>query len=172
MVGAMVDAALLDFLAGTPFFGGIERTALATVAAMLAERPVAAGAVVFEEGEQGCSLFVIRTGTLVVYHRAPPGEPMVKLTRLLPGDFFGEMTLIEMQPRSATVRAEGPAVLLELRAADLYRLYKQDLKAYVLVLQNVNRELCRRLRRTNQRLVEWASTAGDESTQVGLPRVH
>jgi CRP-like cAMP-binding protein len=78
------------------------------------------------------------------------------------------MTLIEMQPRSATVVAESDCSLLELRAADLYKLYKLDMKSYVLVLQNVNREICRRLRRTNQRLVEWASEARDDSTQVGL----
>lgn len=108
---------------------------------------------------------------MVVYHRGPPGEPPVKLTRLGPGDFFGEMTLTEMQPRSASVVAEVDAKLLELRAADLYRLYKQDLKAYVLVVQNINRELCRRLRRTNERLVEWPSRASDVTTQVGLTPV-
>lgn len=167
----MVDEALLTFLSRTPFFGGIERAALASVAGMLISRAIPAGATVIQEGEQGSSLFVIKSGTLVIYHQGAPGEVPVKLTRLGPGDFFGEMTLIEMQPRSASVLAEGATELLELRAGDLYRLYKQDLKAYVLVLQNVNRELCRRLRRTNQRLAEWASTAGDESTQVGLPRV-
>jgi CRP/FNR family cyclic AMP-dependent transcriptional regulator len=167
----MADELLLTFLTRTPFFAGLERHALLAIESMLISRRLVAGAKVFNEGDEGRSLFVVKSGTVVVYHRGPPGEPPVKLTRLGPGDFFGEMTLIEMQTRSASVVAEVDAELLELHAADLYRLYKQDLKAYVLVVQNVNRELCRRLRRTNERLVEWASEANDASTQVGLARL-
>ena len=70
------------------------------------------------------------------------------------GDFFGEMTLIAMQGRSATVEAESPAALYELTARNLYAFYKADIHAYVLVLQNINRELCRRLRRADRRIAE------------------
>ena len=73
---------------------------------------------------------------------------------LKPGDFFGEMTLIEMQNRSATVVAESPAVLYELTARNLYTCYKSDIHAYVIVIQNINRELCRRLRRADNRIAE------------------
>ena len=67
--------------------------------------------------------------------------------RYSPGDFFGETTLIEMQPRPFSVVVEHPALLYELTNMDLYALYRQDVKACVLILQNINRELCRRLRR-------------------------
>ena len=73
---------------------------------------------------------------------------------LAPGDFFGEMTLIEMQNRSATVVAESPAVLYELTAQKLYACYKADVHAYVIVLQNINRELSRRLRRADKRIAD------------------
>jgi len=56
---------------------------------------------VFREGEQGGSMYVIHSGELLVCHERP-GEPRIKLMRLRPGDFFGEMTLIEIQPRSAS----------------------------------------------------------------------
>ena len=78
----------------------------------------------------------------------------VRMTRLWPGDFFGEMTLIEMQNRSATVVAESPTVLYELTAGNLYTYYKTDIYAYVIVMQNINRELCRRLRRADSRIAE------------------
>jgi CRP-like cAMP-binding protein len=71
---------------------------------------------------------------------------------LEPGDFFGEMTLLEMQNRSATVVAESPTVLYELTAQQLYAFYKADIHAYVIVLQNINRELCRRIRRSDERI--------------------
>jgi CRP-like cAMP-binding protein len=164
----MADEALHSFLIRTPFFAGLTGSALDALADMLVSSRLPAGARVFEEGDQGASLFVLKSGTACVFQRGAGGEAPVKLTRLGPGDFFGEMTLIEMQPRSASVVTESEAELLELRSADLYKLYKIDIKAYVLVLQNTNRELCRRLRRTNQRLVDWAADADDETTQVGL----
>jgi CRP-like cAMP-binding protein len=164
----MADEELLEFLPRTSFFGGLDRPALERVIGMLVPRSLPKGAVVFNEGDPGNSLFVVRSGELLVCHHGDEGGPPVKLTRLRQGDFFGEMTLIEMQPRSATVQVERDAELLELRARDLYELYKKDIKAYVLLLQNINRELCRRLRRTSQRLMEWASEAADETTQVGL----
>jgi CRP-like cAMP-binding protein len=86
-----------------------------------------------------------------VSKRANAGR-VVQISRLKPGDFFGEMTLIEMQNRSATVVAESATVLYELTAQNLYACYKADIHAYVIVLQNINRELCRRLRRADDRL--------------------
>lgn len=88
---------------------------------------------------------------------------------LTPGDFFGEMTLVEMQNRSATVVAECPTVLYELTARNLYTYYKSDIYAYVMVMQNINRELCRRLRRADNRITELAE-ASREATRIGTDR--
>ena len=76
-----------------------------------------------------------------------------------PGYFFGEMTLIEMQNRSATVCAESPTALYELTAQNLYAFYKADIHAYVMVILNMNRELCRRLRRAEIALPSWADVS-------------
>jgi len=65
------------------------------------------------------------------------------------------MTLIEMQNRSATVVAECPTVLYELTARNLYTYYKTDIHAYVMVLQNINRELCRRSAALTIALPRW-----------------
>jgi CRP-like cAMP-binding protein len=75
------------------------------------------------------------------------------------------MTLIEMQNRSATVVAESPTVLYELTARKLYTYYKADIYAYVIVMQNINRELCRRLRRANNRIAELANASRESTTQ-------
>ena len=67
------------------------------------------------------------------------------------------MTLIEMQTRSASVLTESLTVLYELTAGNLYAFYKADIHAYAMVLQNINRELCRRLRRADISIVELAA---------------
>lgn len=142
---------LQAFLLATPFFGGLADPSLDLLISMLVERRFDAGATVVAEGEPGRSLFIVRSGRLAVSKRATTGSA-IPISVLEPGDFFGEMTLIEMQSRSATVVAESPTVLYELTAQKLYACYKADIHAYVIVLQNINRELCRRLRRADERI--------------------
>jgi CRP/FNR family transcriptional regulator, cyclic AMP receptor protein len=144
---------LKAFLAATPFFGGLATASLDRLVTMLAERRFDAGAIVVREGEPGRSMFIVHTGELGVSRRTRDGR-VIDMSVLRPGDFFGEMTLIEMQNRSATVTAESSTVLYELTAASLYACYKADVKAYVLIMQNINRELCRRLRRADNRIAE------------------
>jgi CRP/FNR family cyclic AMP-dependent transcriptional regulator len=105
-------------------------------------------------------MFVVHSGELVVSKRGDSGRT-IRMSSLGPGDFFGEMTLIEMQNRSATVVAESPTVLYELTAQKLYKCYKADVYGYVIVLQNINRELCRRLRRADNRFAELQMHASE-----------
>ena len=86
--------------------------------------------------------------------------------RMGPGEFFGEMTLIDIMKRSATVVIEKPTVLLSLGNRELYQLYNEDVAGYVMVLQNLCRELSRRLRTTNQKLTTLAEEVGDQSTLI------
>lgn len=144
---------LKAFLLATPFFGGLSDASLDLLVSMLVERCFDAGATVVAEGDPGRSMFIVHSGELVVSKRAD-SEHAIPISGLTPGDFFGEMTLIEMQNRSATVVAQSPTVLYELAARELYKCYKTDIQAYVLVLQNINRELCRRLRRADNRITE------------------
>jgi CRP/FNR family transcriptional regulator, cyclic AMP receptor protein len=144
---------LKAFLLATPFFGGLSDASLDLLVSMLAERRFDVGAPVVAEGEPGRSMFIVHSGELVVSKRLDSGSA-VRMSTLEPGDFFGEMTLIEMQNRSATVVAQAATVLYELSARNLYTCYKTDIHAYVMVMQNINRELCRRLRRSDNRIAE------------------
>jgi CRP/FNR family cyclic AMP-dependent transcriptional regulator len=144
---------LKAFLLATPFFGGLPDASLDLLVSMLVERHFDAGVTVVAEGEPGRSMFIVHSGRLVVSKLGHSGR-VIRMTGLAPGDFFGEMTLIEMQNRSATVVAESPTVLYELTAQSLYACYKADIHAYVMVMQNINRELCRRLRRADGRIAE------------------
>ena len=142
---------LKAFLLATPFFGGLTDASLDLLVTMLVECRFDTGATIVAEGEPGRSMFIVQSGQLAVSKRASSGR-VIPISTLRPGDFFGEMTLIEMQNRSATVVAESATVLYELTAQNLYACYKADIHAYVIVLQNINRELCRRLRRADDRL--------------------
>src|SRR6516165_8691251 len=161
-ITSMADSSpdLKEFLLATPFFGGLSDASVDLLVSMLVERRFDAGATVVTEVEPGRSMFVVHSGELVVSKRGESGRA-IRMSSLGPGDFFGEMTLIEMQNRSATVVAESPTVLYELTAQKLYKCYKADVYGYVIVLQNINRELCRRLRRADNRFAELQMHASE-----------
>ena len=158
---------LKEFLARTPFFGGLDDGSLDLLIGMLDERSTGAGEAVFREGDVGRSMYIVRSGEVVALQG--DGLQRVKLMRFRQGDFFGETTLIEMQPRPFSAVAESQSQLYELTSRRLYELYQKDIRAYVMVLQNINRELCRRLRNASTRLTEIASEMGDEETQIRDP---
>jgi CRP/FNR family cyclic AMP-dependent transcriptional regulator len=71
-----------------------------------------------------------------------------------------------MQPRQFSVVAETPVSLYELTNTGLYTLYQKNVEAYVMVLQNINRELCRRLRKADERITAYADEHNQEGTQI------
>jgi CRP-like cAMP-binding protein len=144
---------LKAFLLATPFFGGLSDASLDLLVSMMVERRFETGATIVAEGEPGHAMFIVHSGEVVVSKRGASGD-IIPMADLAAGDFFGEMTLIEMQNRSASVVATTPTVLYELTARALYTCYKSDIHAYAMVIQNINRELCRRLRRADARIAE------------------
>lgn len=159
-------ADLLKFLPSIALFGGLETKTLEKIISMMTVRELKPGAEVCKQGEAGRTMFVVRSGEAVVYRQSIPGARRAKLIRMGAGEFFGEMTLIDIMKRSATVVIEQPTVLLSLGNKDLYRLYTEDVAGYVMVLQNLCRELSRRLRTTNQKLTLLAEEAGDDNTLI------
>jgi CRP/FNR family cyclic AMP-dependent transcriptional regulator len=164
-MGTLGDSALKSFVIATPFFGGLDDAQLDRLIAMLAERRYSAGERVFVEGDQERSMYIVHSGELLVCKAGESGRT-VRMSRLGPGDFFGEITLIAMQPRPSTVRVETASVLYELTAMNLYAYYKADVHAYAMVLGNINRELCRRLLKADERIAELADASRDSMTQI------
>lgn len=79
------------------------------------------------EGEQGDSLFVVDTGRALVTRSGPTGATTaIELAVLGPGDFFGEMSLLTGEPRSATVSADGSCTVLVLAKDAMEPLVKED----------------------------------------------
>ena len=126
---------------------------------MLVERRFEAGTIIVAEGEPGRSMYIVHSGELVVSKFGASGG-VVDIACLGPGDFFGEMTLIGVQNRSATLIAENPIALYELTSRDFYKYYKCDIYAYAMIMQNINRELCRRLSQADDRIAELVDAAG------------
>jgi len=162
----MEDVAhLKEFLSSIAIFGGLEDSTLDRIVSMLRVETFPIDSVVVHEGEIGQSMYVVRSGQVVLYRKGS-GQPAIRIARLGPGQCFGEMAIIDIQARSATVVVERPAVMYSLTNRDLFQLYNDDMPGYVMLIQNLCRELSRRLRKADAKITQTADAAGDETTQI------
>lgn len=127
-------------------FGGLDDETLGLLARELPTEHVEVGKVVVDEGDTSREMFVVVGGELEVVKHAKDGHE-VRVALMGPGDWFGEMSILDVQPRSATVRSVAPTLLVRMTAEHVERLlYRRDVKAYSLLMMNIARELSRRLR--------------------------
>jgi CRP-like cAMP-binding protein len=152
-----------DRLREIGLFGGLGEDVLAFVAG-LGVQEVAAGTVVFKEGDSGREMFVILDGEVEVLRRSKRGHE-TRVAILGPNDWFGEMSILDVLPRSATTRVLAPSRLLRLTSHDLDGLYRKDLKSYALLVLNIAREMSRRLRVADGLLADMVANVLDEYTR-------
>jgi CRP-like cAMP-binding protein len=140
-----------DALAGIHIFAGLRDEVLDTLAERCQARSVAAGDVIVEENVMGREMFLIGEGRIrIVGHRGSPGEMV--LAELGGGEFFGEMSVIECTRRSASAVALTPGTLYALSNSDIHRLFKEWPDQFAILILNISRDLCRRLRAMNRLL--------------------
>jgi CRP-like cAMP-binding protein len=141
------------FLADTAIFGGLPELVLNRLAETIRVVRVDAGAQIFGEGDHARSMFLVAEGELEVCKRGRNGSDFC-LAVLGRGASVGEMSLIDIQSRSATVRALGSTLLYVLNQTEIAKLYETDLEVYALLVSNIAREISRRLRYADQVLVD------------------
>jgi len=158
-----------DFLAQIPIFGGLPEMVLARIVDLAREIQVAPGGLVFAEGEPARSMFIVRDGELEICKRGRDGTEFC-LAVLQRGDCVGEMSLIDIQPRSATARALDSATLCVIDQQQIAKLYQTDLEVYTLLVLNIAREISRRLRLADKLLADMGVTVHEMwSSEIALP---
>jgi CRP/FNR family transcriptional regulator, cyclic AMP receptor protein len=145
-----VEAKRIELLQSMPVFGAIGEDTLQFLIEQARPRVVRAGAFFFHESDPAGSMFVLEAGRVAVVKHWRGRDHVVH--RLAAGDCFGEMALMDLFPRSASVRAETDCHAIELAASDLLRLFERDAEQFALIQMNIGREVCRRLRATDELL--------------------
>jgi CRP-like cAMP-binding protein len=140
----------IQILQKMPIFGAIKDETVEFLLKGATIRYLSRGDTVFQEGELDTTVYVIEQGRVSIY-RHWQGESY-KLRELSQGDCFGEMALMDFKPRSATVFADTDCSLIQISAAQLGQLYASEPEQYTLIMMNLGREVCRRLREADKRL--------------------
>ncbi len=126
-------------------FGALPEAVLEHLSASLEVLEVPPGTYLFREDDAADCMFVVLQGDMEILKKSRSGTD-ARVAVLGPRDWFGEMSIIDVQTRSATVLSVSPARLIKVTASDLDRLYRFDVKAYALIILNIAREMSRRLR--------------------------
>jgi CRP/FNR family cyclic AMP-dependent transcriptional regulator len=145
---------------------GISRRELITLAAFSKERHFASGAPLFNEGDEGSEMYVVLEGRVIISKHIP-GAGEEALAILERGDFFGEMSLIDGEPRSADARAHGgPLTVLALDQETVREVLALDSHAALELLQLLCRLIANRLREIDEKVIGWRIMSGERNEVV------
>ncbi|MBN2301407.1 MAG: Crp/Fnr family transcriptional regulator [Lentisphaerae bacterium] len=142
----------IKLLQKMPIFGGIRNDVLSVLLKYCNNVVVERGNFFFRENESAATMFVIEKGKVAVL-KAWQGHDYL-LAYLKTGDCFGEMELIDLCARSASVLAVEDCVAIEIPATALHYVYKEDPKQFAMMYMNMGREVSRRLRVADEKLFQ------------------
>ncbi|MEO8878345.1 MAG: DUF1003 domain-containing protein [Pseudoxanthomonas sp.] len=143
-----------DLLAEVPMFEGLSDEDREALGERLTERSVPEGKLVFSKGDSGNAMYIVLSGAVQIF--LPPTDkdsPRVVLKDVRTGEYFGELSLFDAKPRSASVEATVDAVLLELTRDEFAGQLSKSKTAAFAILS----EMAERLRVTNAMLGERAA---------------
>ncbi len=144
---------------------GLSRRELMTLATFSREERFAAGASLFQEGDEGAEMYVVLEGRVMI-SKFIPGAGEEALAILERGEFFGEMALIDGEPRSADARAfGGPLTVLTLDQATVREILAMDAHAALEFMQLLCRLIANRLREIDEKVVGWRILSGERNQE-------
>jgi CRP/FNR family transcriptional regulator len=137
----------IALLGRVPVFSTLSPEELAQVAQVAVPRRFEAGEVVFKEGDEGSTCYIVRSGRARAIREHPDGRS-ITLAHFDPGDIFGEMSMLDGERRSATVETTEGTEAIAILGTDMHRLLREHPDISVKLIA----ALGQRLRDTNERL--------------------
>jgi len=161
MSSQKLAAAHIKTLKQSPLFKELSTLELEAVMAFLEPQSVKAGEIIFNEGDAGEEMFILISGKVDAWVNQADGTQR-KMFGLNPGDFFGEMSIIANENRSATLTANGNLELLAIHGTDFYRIvfeYPMIGVKILKVIRNVQNIWLEQTSRHLGDIMRWGETA-------------
>ena len=133
----------------SPLLVGLTDAEVETLLAAAEERSYGDAELIVEQNTPSDCLFILTDSAVQVEH---PEVPLARLDQS--GKFFGEMSLIDILPRSADIRACGPTMVLAFPMQALTTVFTEGPRVQMTLILNISRILSLRLREANARIVE------------------
>ena len=149
------------FLGSIDIFSSLNHDELAVLGGVLENSQIEHGMTLFEEGDAGEELFIVESGRLGISVALADGGS-VEIAEFGPRDFFGEMSIFQGEPRSASCTAKESCTLLSLKAADFFSLAQEYPGTAIKIMRRMLSVTTTRLKTTNRFLtgmVRWGEDA-------------
>jgi CRP/FNR family cyclic AMP-dependent transcriptional regulator len=147
----------LDLLRNTMLFKGSSKEEIDLIQGLFQERQVKPNTTIFSENMPAEALYIIKSGTVRISMMVGEGEEQ-GLLLLTPGEFFGELALVQEANRLVTARAETAVELLLLNRTDFQTLSELEPRAASRALKIITKLLAMRIRTYSERLKRLLSS--------------
>jgi len=137
-----------NVLKKVPFFRELKKGELRDFRRIIHQRYYKKNEIIFYEGEPGVGMYVIEQGKIGIYKNFDE-HSKEELASLFPGEFFGEMALLDESPRSATAVALENSTILGLFRPDLFDLINRNPRLGIKILLRLSQMIAERLRLSN-----------------------
>lgn len=127
-------------LASVPLFSDLSKKDLSRIGATCRQQEYSVGQPVVWQGTSAAAFFILLSGKLKLLQQRPDGDTH-QIATLEPGETFGEMALVDDQPRSATAVATEPSVVLALPAWDFRALLREEPDILLAMLRALSRRV-------------------------------
>ncbi len=142
-----------EFLTKIPIFQQLSPTELETITSLWHPHPAKRHDVIFRKGDIGSSMFIIEEGSVEISIPGDNKTKEIRVSLLSKGDFFGELSIIDGLPRTATANAVDDCKLLEMNRKDFINFLTHHPTVSISVIS----EIGKRLRATNELVTSLAS---------------
>lgn len=136
---------MIEWLKKVSLFDNLNDEQLEHILRISQRRNLSAGTILFHEKEMGTTFYVVLAGSIKLFTKSNTGEEKI-LSLVNSGESFGELSLLDGRPRSATAQALETTAVLELTSEQFMNL----MQSHFDITRGILAELCRRLRTTNE----------------------
>jgi CRP-like cAMP-binding protein len=129
-------------------FGGLLEEQINAIIPLMEQEAYQAGDAIITEGAPNDKIRFIIEGSVAVMKQG------LTLSRFKEGDTFGEMEVLDVMPSVATIKALAPTKVLSVSNRNLRQIYRNDIKAFALIVMNLARDISRRLRSMDEKAAQ------------------
>lgn len=150
---------MIDLLKKINLFENLFESELEKILRICLKQTYTKDAVIFKEGDPGDRCYIITAGSVRISKFIPNiGEEALAV--LKPGDYFGEMALVDNFPRSANAIANEDSVVFGINKTELDKILIEDRELGYKLLWTFTKTLSKRLRETNEKLMSFLAMSG------------
>ena len=151
----MISEENKNLLFKASIFSGLSTEQLSSILNTAEEVSFLKGDVIMTEGEEGGELFIVIEGKIQIEKHAGEDSTIKIAQSEKRGMMLGEMSLVDMKPRSATVRADSDLKMVSISRESLAGIFDKDPKVLSTISLNIARALSDRLRHSNDMLADF-----------------